>query len=102
MAVSGMLEAQLAVQHALAGRRQVPLLLDGLPAGTCWRNRSVNTRCAQRGDALGEVGAVEQRVALLVDHLALVVGHVVVLEQLLADVEVARLDLALRALDAAR
>jgi hypothetical protein len=40
--------------------------------------------------------ALEQFVALLVDHLALVVGDVVVLEQLLADVEVALLDLALR------
>jgi hypothetical protein len=44
---------------------------------------------AQVGDALGEVVAVEQRVAVGVDHLALVVGDVVVLEQLLADVEVA-------------
>src|SRR6185295_11955823 len=39
--------------------------------------------------------------ALLVDDFALVVGDVVVLEQLLANVEVARLDLALRALDRA-
>ena len=45
---------------------------------------------------------LEELVALLVDHLALVVGDVVVFEQLLADVEVARLDLALRALDRAR
>ena len=44
----------------------------------------------------------EDLVALLVDDLALVVGDVVVLEQLLAHVEVARLDLALRAFDAAR
>ena len=36
--------------------------------------------------------ALEQLVALLVDHAALVVGDVVVFEQLLADVEVARLD----------
>ena len=34
--------------------------------------------------------------ALLEDHLALVVHHVVELEQVLADVEVARLDLLLR------
>ena len=38
----------------------------------------------------------EQLVALLVDDAALVVGDVVVLEQLLADVEVARLDARLR------
>jgi hypothetical protein len=41
----------------------------------------------------------KQVVALLVDDLALIVGHIVVLEQLLADVEVAPLDLALRLLD---
>ena len=40
--------------------------------------------------------------ALLVDDLALVVGDVVELQQLLADVEVVRLDLALRLLDLAR
>ena len=38
----------------------------------------------------------------MVDHLALVVGHVVKGQQLLADVEVVRLDLALRLLDLAR
>ena len=43
----------------------------------------------------------EDLVALLVDDLALVVADVVVFEQLLADVEVARLDLALRTFDAA-
>jgi hypothetical protein len=40
-------------------------------------------------------------VALLVDDLALVVGDVVVQQQLLAGIEVVRLDLALRALDLA-
>ena len=49
-----------------------------------------------------DVLRLEQLVPLRVDHLALVVGDVVVLEQLLADVEVARLDLALRVLDRAR
>ena len=37
--------------------------------------------------------------ALLVDHLALVVHHVVIFDDLLADVVVARLDLLLRGLD---
>ena len=41
----------------------------------------------------------ERLVAQLVDHLALLVHHVVVLEQVLADVEVVRLDPLLRALD---
>ncbi len=40
-------------------------------------------------------------VALLVDHAALVVGHVVVFEQLPADVEVARFDAVLRFRDRA-
>jgi hypothetical protein len=44
------------------------------------------------------MSSVPAVVALLVDDLALVVGDVVVFEQLLADVEVARLDLALRAI----
>ena len=44
-----------------------------------------------------------QRVlALAVDELALLVHHLVVFEEVLADVEVARLDLLLRAGDAAR
>ena len=43
----------------------------------------------------------EQLVALLVDHAALVVGDVVVFEQLLPDVEVARLDAVLRLRDRA-
>jgi len=44
---------------------------------------------------LGDIVAIEQLVALLIDHLALVVGDIVVFQQLLADVEVALLDLAL-------
>ena len=57
---------------------------------------------AHRVERLRDVVGLEQLVALLVDHLALVVGDVVVLEQVLAHVEVARLDLALRVLDRAR
>jgi hypothetical protein len=56
----------------------------------------VDLALAHGGDGFGNVLAVQQFVALLVDHLALVVGHIVVFEQLLADVEVALLDLALR------
>ena len=48
------------------------------------------------GDRRGHVARVHDLAALLVDDLALVVHHVVVFEQLLADVEVARLDLLLR------
>ena len=80
---------------------QIPLLLDGL--GWHMLARQIGKAAlAQRGDLRRQVFRVEDVVALLVDHLALVVGDVVVLQQLLAHVEVARLDLALRALDAAR
>jgi hypothetical protein len=40
--------------------------------------------------------------ALLVDHLSLIVGDIVKEQELLSDVEVVRLDLALRLLDLAR
>ncbi len=56
---------------------------------------------AHRGDGFGDVVAFQQFVALVVDHLALVVGDVVVFEQLLADVEVAAFDLALGGLQRA-
>ena len=46
--------------------------------------------------------ALENLAAQRVDALALLVHHVVVLEQVLADGEVLRLDLLLRALDGAR
>jgi hypothetical protein len=50
-------------------------------------------------DGVGDVVGVQQFVALLVDHLALVVRHVIELEQVFTDVEVATLHLALRILD---
>ncbi len=57
-------------------------------------------RLAVLVDRLGLVDAEQQLLAELVDRLALLVHHVVVLEQVLADVEVALFDLALRVLDA--
>ena len=39
--------------------------------------------------------------ALVVHHFALVIGNIVVLEQVLSDIEVVSFDLALRALDLA-
>ena len=56
---------------------------------------------AQRIDLPAQAVSVQDIVALLVDHLALVVGHIVVFQQLLANIEVARLNLALSALNAA-
>ena len=53
-------------------------------------------------DQVGDVLAVQHPVALLVDDAALDVQHVVVLEDVLADLEVVLLDALLRALDAVR
>src|SRR6185312_2086438 len=53
-------------------------------------------------DLLAEVDAVEHPASLLVDHLALDVHHVVVLEDVLARDEVLLLDLLLRVLDLLR
>ena len=50
-------------------------------------------------DAVRQVVALEHVPAVGVDRLALTVQHVVVLEDVLSDLGVARLDLALRALD---
>ena len=51
---------------------------------------------------LGHVAALEDLAPVLVDHLALLVQHVVVLEHALADQEVLLLDLLLGVLDRAR
>ena len=51
---------------------------------------------AHVGDGLGDVFLVHQFETLLEDDLALVIHHVVVFEDVLADVEVARFDAALR------
>ena len=53
---------------------------------------------AHLGDGFGQVLAFHQVDALLEHHLALVVRHVVEFQEVLADVEVARLDLLLRLL----
>ena len=50
-------------------------------------------------EVLGRVGAEEQLLANLVDRLALLAHDVVVLEDVLAHVEVALLDLPLRVAD---
>ena len=53
-------------------------------------------------DGLGNIIGFEQLIALRVNHLALVVGDIVVFEQLLADVEVAAFDLTLSRFERAR
>ena len=80
---------------------EVPLLLDALARHELVDD-AVDHLGADAGDGVGDVLRRHQLGALLVDDLALVVGDVVVLEQVLAQVEVVGLDLALRALDLAR
>ena len=64
----------------------------------CLRHQVVDHGVAHVGDGLGDVLVLHQVDALVEDDLALVVHHVVELEDVLADVEVARLDLLLRLL----
>jgi hypothetical protein len=61
----------------------------------------VDDLLADAGDGVADLLGFHQLGALAVDDAPLVVGDVVVLQQLLADVEVVRLDLALGALDLA-
>ena len=51
---------------------------------------------------LDHVSRFEQLIALAVDDLTLVIGHIIVLKQLLADIKIARFDLALRRLNRTR
>ena len=53
-------------------------------------------------DVLRYVDRIEQLVALFVNRFALIVRRIVEFEQMFADVEVVRFDLALRLLDDAR
>ena len=62
---------------------------------------SVMTSSRKCCDAVVQVIALEDVAAVAVDRLALAVEHVVVLEHVLADLGVARLDLRLRAADGA-
>ena len=80
--------------HAFLQAGRIPLLgIGGL--GNVLGDEVVDDVLAHLGDGFGKVLAVHQRDALLENDLALVVLHVVVFQQVLADVEVARLDLLL-------
>ena len=80
--------------------RHVPLLLNALRRDEAV-NHLIDHILPERLDGLGDVLRLHQVQALAVDHLPLVVGDIVVFQQLLADVEVAPLHLALRLLDGA-
>ena len=80
---------------------QVPVLGDAVDD-----DELIDQPCARVLEHLGDrrthVRGAQNFSALLVDHLALVVRDIVEQEQLLADVEVVRLDLALRFFDLTR
>src|SRR5215471_13269267 len=93
-----------------SSRRSSPATTFSSPGMShCSSTLSSGTRAQQIGDLaltqrlclVRHVLRLEYRVPQLVDLAALVVGDVVVFEQLLADVEVVSLDLALRAFDRA-
>ena len=81
--------------------RQIPLFLDGLH-GYILASDIGETAFPQRSNLGGKVRRVKNFIALLINHLALIVRHIVVFEQLFSHVEVAGFYLALRTLNAAR
>ena len=84
--------------HLLLELGGLPLLgIDVLGDGA--GHHAVDHVAAHAGDDLGDVLGRHQLDALLVDLLALAVHDVVEAQQVLADLEVARLDLALRRLE---
>jgi hypothetical protein len=93
----GQADREIRLQLALEAGH-VPLLLDAHGRDEAVDDL-VDHVLADSRDGVGDVAVGEQVVALLIDDLALVVGDVVVFEELLADVEVAALDLALGLLD---
>ena len=94
------LDAELLAQYRLK-RGNVPLLLQRLR-----RQRLVDGfvhhRLAHGFNVLRNVIHFHQRAALAVHHLALLVGDIVVFQQLLAHVKVAPLNFALRVFNGAR
>ena len=87
-------------QHFLESRN-VPLLFNALD-GHILPGQIRETALTQRRYLASQAAGIHDVVALLVNHLALVVGHVVVFEQLFTNIKVARFHLALRRFDAAR
>ena len=81
--------------------RNVPLLLDTFGWHELF-NGALQNAAAHPDNRVRDVIGIEQLVALLIDYFALVVGDVIIFEQLLADIEVACLDLALCVLDGTR
>jgi len=64
--------------------------------------RSVSTSVRMASMVSFYISSLKQLVTLLINHAALIVGNIVIFQQLFTDIEVAALDLALRILDGAR
>ena len=90
-------QAELAFQLAIQ-RGDVPLLVDALGRHMRAHHR-LHDVLADIGHGGGHVLTLKQLIALAVNHLTLVVGDVVEFQQVLTDVEVVLLDLALGLLD---
>ena len=88
------------VAQGIGCTSQVPLRFNGLGRDMC-RDGVGDDFAAEVPNNLGNLGRLLQLEALGVNHLALIVGDVVVLQQVLAKVEVVRLHLALGTLDLA-
>ena len=89
------------VERAQRGPELVEVPVVGVPVAGRGGDVAGDDVVQEVPDLLVQVGAVEHLATLGVDDLALAVQHVVVLQDVLADLEVLRLDLALRRLDRA-
>ena len=81
--------------HLVLQAGRVPLFGIGL-FGDVACHQHLHHFLAEIGDLVGDVVGRHDLVALFEDHLALVVEHVVIFQDVLADFEVARFDLLLR------
>ncbi len=91
------LRSEIAVQYCFEAR-DVPLFRQRLRRNVLV-DRLLERFATELGDSLANLVGCQQAVAHVVDDLALLVGDVIVFEQLLAHVEVASFDLALGFLD---
>ena len=82
-------------QHFLVQEIDVPLIGIGF-FGNRRGDHVIDNLPAHVDDVVGDLFGGHQLAALFIDHLALVIHHVIELEQVLADFEVPRLDLRLR------
>ena len=105
-ATGGVLDLRDRDGHGVEGLQRRPQLVEvpvlGEAAGRGGRDVAVDDVADEVADLLVQVLALEHAAAVGVDGLALAVEDVVVLQDVLADLDVAGLDLGLRALDGAR